>query len=93
MNKYNVKDDYREIKMREMMKLYDPKWMAWVGLFASLVHAFSLPMFGFCLSQYIFILALPVDDAADKQYFNDQRNYWASIFLGVVIGIGLSAFI
>ena len=66
MNKYNVKDDYREIKMREMMKLYDPKWMAWVGLFASLVHAFSLPMFGFCLSQYIFILALPVDDPADK---------------------------
>ena len=50
MQKYHSKPEYREIKMGEMMKLYDPMWMAWIGMFASFIHAFSLPMFGFALS-------------------------------------------
>ena len=50
MNKYQVKEEYRDIKMREIMSMYDPKWMAIVGILASFVTSFSLPMFGFVLS-------------------------------------------
>ena len=71
MTKYQVKPEYREITMTEMMKMYDPKWMAWVGLFASFIHAFSLPMFGFVLSQYIFVLDLPLDSPDDVAFFNE----------------------
>lgn len=55
------KPDYREVKLSEMMRYYTPRWMAWVGFFASCVSAFQLPMFGFILSQYVFVLDLPVD--------------------------------
>ena len=77
--------------MTEMMRMYNPSWMAWVGLLASFIHAFSLPMFGFVLSQYIFVLDLPLNTEADIEFFQEQRNYWAAIFIGIIFGIGFSA--
>ena len=35
-----LKPVYREIKLKEMMKYYTPKWMAVVGICASVVSAF-----------------------------------------------------
>ena len=67
--------------------------MAGVGIFASFVTAFSLPMFGFVLSQYVFVLALPLDTDDDVEYFQSQRNLWFFVFIGLVTGIGLSAFV
>ena len=50
-----------EIKLSEMMRYYTPQWMAVAGFVASVVCAFTLPMFGYILSQYVFVLALPVE--------------------------------
>ena len=63
-----IAPDYREVKLREMMKYYTPRWMAFVGLLASIASAFQLPMFGFILAQYVFVLAclLYTSDAADE---------------------------
>lgn len=35
--------------------------MAVVGVLSSFVASFSLPMFGFVLSQFVFVLAMPLD--------------------------------
>lgn len=46
----------RDIKYSEIMNYYQPKWLAIVGFIASIFAAFSLPMFGFVLSKYVFLL-------------------------------------
>ena len=60
---------YRDISLKEMMQYYTPRWMAVTGFFASMLTAFNLPMFGFILSQYVEVLALPVDTDAEVEYF------------------------
>ena len=65
-----MKPEYRDIKTSEIMTLYEPKWMAWVGVIASIVTSFSLPMFGFVLSQYTFVLAL------DHSTPEEKEEYW-----------------
>lgn len=75
------------------MKYYTPRWMAWVGMLASLASAFQLPMFGFILAKYVFVLALPIETEQEKQDFSHQRNVWTWAFIGLVIGIGLSTFV
>ena len=55
-----AKPVFREVTYSEMMQLYQPKWLAVVGSIASVFASLQLPLFGFVLSQYIFLLALPV---------------------------------
>ena len=62
---------FRDIPLKEMMTYYTPRWMAWVGFLCSIATAFNMPMFGFCLSRFVSVLALPVDTEADKDYFVD----------------------
>jgi hypothetical protein len=38
------------------MKEYKPKWLAGIGLIASLGASLSMPAFGYVLSQYMFLL-------------------------------------
>lgn len=83
---------YREIKLQEMMRYYTPRWMAVVGLLASIASAFQLPMFGFILSQYVFVLAMQHDTPQERQDFETQRDIWTWAFIGLVFGIGLSTF-
>lgn len=45
-----LRPNYRDIKLTEMMKYYTPAWLAGVGLFASVLAAFQLPLFGYILS-------------------------------------------
>lgn len=83
---------YRDIKLAEMMKYYTPRWMAVVGFLASIMAAFNLPMFGFVLSRYVSVLALPIATEAEMDYFVEQRNVWTLAFAALVIGIGVSTF-
>lgn len=76
-----------------MMTYYEPKWMAVVGFGASVLASLQLPMFGFILSQFVFVIALPVDTASEISEFKSERDKWSLIFLGLVIGIGLSTFV
>lgn len=66
----NLRPHYRDIKLKEMMQYYTPKWMAVVGIFASIASAFQLPMFGYILSQYVFVLALPLTTDAERNEYN-----------------------
>lgn len=84
--------EFREIKLAEMMKYYTPRWMAVVGFLASIASAFQLPMFGFILSQYVFVLAMPTDTTDERAAFEHERDVWTWAFIGLVFGIGLSSF-
>jgi len=64
-----LRPEYREIKLKEMMQYYTPMWMAYVGILASVASAFQLPMFGYILSQYVFVLALPIDTPQERADF------------------------
>lgn len=49
--------DYREVKFSEIMEYYKPSWLAVAGFVASVFASLSLPIFGFVLSKYIFVLS------------------------------------
>ena len=55
---------YEDVNFQQMMEYYNPMWMAWVGIIASIFASLSLPLFGFVLSKYIFLIALPIDTQA-----------------------------
>ena len=74
------------------MRYYTPRWMAVVGLLASLASAFQLPMFGFILAQYVFVLSMPVGTEEELAAFVHERDVWTWAFVGLVLGIGLSSF-
>lgn len=75
------------------MRYYSPKWVAVVGMIASIVAAFSLPLFGYILSNYVFILSLDTTEGPDLEYYEYERDKWTWAFIGLVFGIGISAFI
>ena len=87
-----IRPQYRDVPLKEMMRYYTPRWMAVVGILASVVSAFQLPMFGYILSQYVFVLALPIDTPDEIKEFGHQRDVWTWAFVGLVFGIGLSSF-
>jgi len=79
----------RDVTYSEIMRYYSPKWMAVVGFIASIFASFSLPMFGFVLSQYVFLLTKD----PSSQEFIDERNKWTIAFALLCVGIGLSTYI
>lgn len=83
------------------MAYQHPRTYAYLGFVASVFASLSLPLFGFCLSKFIFILGLPQtekdiskDDrpAEIDQEFIHQRNVWTSVFAIICVGIGFSTF-
>lgn len=88
-----IKPNYREIPLKEMMTHYSPQWLAWIGFLASVAAALQLPMFGYILSQYVFVLDMPIETDDEKAAFEHERNVWTWAFLGLVLGIGLSSFV
>ena len=66
--------------------------MAGVGFLCSVLTAVNLPMFGFILSKYVAVLALPIETEADLDYFREQRSTWTWAFAFLVVGIGMSTF-
>ena len=88
-----IQPNYRDIPLKEIMRYYTPKWMAVVGIFASVCSSFQLPMFGFILSQYVFVFSINIDTEEGLAHYQEERDKWSLAFLGLVIGIGLSSFI
>jgi len=84
--------EYRDVKYSEMMTYYEPKWLAIVGTIASAFASLQLPLFGFVLSQYIFLLALPVTTESEIDHFKSERNFWSAMFAILCVGIGLSSY-
>ena len=68
------------------MRYYTPRWMAVVGLLASLASAFQLPMFGFILAQYVFVLSMPVGTEEELAAFVHERDVWTWAF---VVGLAV----
>jgi hypothetical protein len=56
ISEYDDFTGYRKISGREIMKYYTPRWMALLGLVASILASAQLPMFGFILSKMVFVL-------------------------------------
>lgn len=83
---------YRSISYSEMMKYYSPKWLSYAGFLACVLGSLSLPLFGFVLSRYIFLLAKfdSPQDYPDTIYF--YRNVWTGIFVAVCVGIGVNTY-
>ena len=60
---------YRAISGRDIMKFYSPRWLAVVGIIASIGASAQLPIFGFLLSKMTFILM-----DTDKTDFDSKVN-------------------
>lgn len=85
--------EYRSIGYGEMMQYYSPKWLSYAGFVFSVFSSLALPLFGFVLSRYIFLLA-KIDNPQD--YSNDiyfARNVWTGIFVAICVGIGLTTYL
>lgn len=61
--------EYRDIDFNEIMEYYKPTWLATAGFTASVFASLSLPMFGFVLSKYIFVLSMFGDKGVTTQEF------------------------
>jgi hypothetical protein len=64
-----MQPEYRDIGMMEMMSHYEPTWIAVVGILASFATSFALPMVGYALSSFIFVLDLPIDTPENMNEF------------------------
>ena len=51
-----IDKEQREITYGEIMKYYKPFWYAVAGFCASVIASLNLPLFGFVLSEFIFVL-------------------------------------
>lgn len=79
----------RKISSAEMMTYYTPKWLGFIGIFASTLASLQLPLFGLLLSKMFFVLML---DITDPDYI-DIRNYWVLMFGILTIGMFVSSFV
>ena len=76
------------------MYIYKPAHHAVFGFIASVFASLSLPVFGFVLSQYIFVLAMygnPMYPDLNQTIF--LRNMWTISFVALCIGIGATSYI
>lgn len=78
-------ENFREIPYHEIMKYMTPKYLQPIGMIASFLASLSLPMFGYILSQYMFLLA-----NASESYYREEANNWALAFMGLCLLIGLT---
>jgi len=85
--------DYRDIEFSEIMEYYKPTWLAWAGFTASVFASLSLPLFGFVLSKYIFVLSMYGDAGVSREEFSHDRNVWTAGFVALCIGIGSSTYL
>ena len=88
----NQEPNYRDIEFKEIMNnYYKPQSLAVMGFIASVVCSFSLPMFGFVLANYMFVLSM-YDGANTDPNTYYLRNIWTIAFVVLCLGIGLSAY-
>jgi ATP-binding cassette subfamily B (MDR/TAP) protein 1 len=70
------------------MQDYAPKKLAVIGFIASIAASMQLPIFGYVLSQFIFVLL-----ENNPVSFKRQRDLWTLVFVLLCLGIGISAYI
>ena len=88
----NLIPDYRSVEFQEIMEYYKPTQLAIIGFLASVVCSLSLPLFGFVLSKYIFVLSEYDGDKTPSNTLH-QRNCWTAAFVALCIMIGSSAYV
>jgi ABC-type multidrug transport system fused ATPase/permease subunit len=71
------------------MAYYTPKWLAVVGIAASVAAAGQLPIFGFLLSKMVFTLMIPLSDPS----FETERDFWVAMFGLLCCGIFLFTYV
>ena len=49
-------------------------------------------MFGYILSQYVFVLDMPLETDEDKEAYQHERDVWTWAFIGLIFGIGITTF-
>jgi len=75
------------------MAIYKPAQYAVIGFIASVFASLSLPVFGFVLSQYIFVLAMYGNPDMDLNETIYLRNMWTISFVALCVGIGITTYI
>lgn len=85
--------EYREVAFGEIMRFYKPQWLAVAGFSASVVASLSLPMFGFVLSKYIFVLSEYHTVGNSDATVAALRNEWTGVFVALCFGIGIAAYL
>jgi len=83
--------EYREVTFSEIMEYYKPTWLAVAGFIASVFASLSLPMFGFLLSKYIFVLS-DYKTHGDNSKVAQDRNDWTLVFILLCFGIGIMTY-
>jgi hypothetical protein len=87
ISEYDDFTGYRKISGQEIMKFYTPRWMALLGLFASILASAQLPMFGFILSKMVFVLM------DQSETFESDRDFWTIMFGVLCAGIFISTYL
>ncbi|CDW86275.1 abc transporter [Stylonychia lemnae] len=72
-----------------IMKYYGPKYMVVISFIASFIDAFAYPLNGYIFAKILFVL---INNPYSKTYEED-RNFWCSSFMGLVLAAGLSDFL
>jgi ABC-type multidrug transport system fused ATPase/permease subunit len=84
--------EYRDVTFSEIMEYYKPTWLAVAGFVASVFASLSLPLFGFVLSKYIFVLS-DYKAVGDNSKTEQDRNDWTLVFIALCFGIGIMAYL
>ncbi len=84
--------DYPEVEVKEIMEYYKPTWLAYAGFTASVFASLSLPLFGFVLSKYIFVLSMYHTTEALTHNVPELRNWWTLAFICLCLGIGFTTY-
>lgn len=79
----------RSVKFTEIMKDYAPRWLSISGVIASIFCSLQMPLFGFVLSKFIFVLI--TDDSLEN--FVAKRNFWTLVFALLCVGKGISSYL
>ena len=70
------------------MGYYNPKWLAWSGILASIINSFAFPVYGFLFAKILFVMMDPYSPTYDR-----DRNFWCGMFLLLCVLLGLFAFL
>jgi len=54
-----VEKEQKTASMGRIMSYYNPKWLAVIGIFVSILNAFSFPLYGLIFAKILFIMMVP----------------------------------
>mmetsp|Transcript_7498 Transcript_7498/g.6807 ORF Transcript_7498/g.6807 Transcript_7498/m.6807 type:complete len:345 (-) Transcript_7498:1515-2549(-) len=84
-----LREDYRTIRMREIMHYYRPKMMVVLGIGSSVIVSVTMPLFGYLVALYIFVLQ---DAQEDEDLFWSNKLALDLSFFFLCLSIGIFTF-